>query len=59
MLRARMTGSFVVKEFKWDPADSTGRLQHARMAGHWDLKRDFGPLSATSASMLLRPVLVR
>jgi Flp pilus assembly protein TadG len=59
MLRARMTGSFILTEFKWQPADSSGTGQHARMAGHWDVKRDFGPLSATSASMLLRPVLVR
>ena len=59
MLRARMTGSFVLKEFKWEPTYSGDRGQHARMEGFWDLKRDFGPLSATSASMLLRPVLVR
>lgn len=59
MLRARMTGSFILTELKWEPADSSGTGQHARMAGHWDVKRDFGPLSATSASMLLRPVLVR
>jgi hypothetical protein len=59
MLRARMTGSFVLTEFRWEPDDSSGTGQHARMAGHWDLKRDFGPISGTSASMLLRPVLVR
>jgi hypothetical protein len=59
ILQAKMTGSFVLTEFKWEPADSSGRGQHARMAGHWDLKRDFGPISATSASMLLRPVLVQ
>jgi hypothetical protein len=59
LLRTKMTGSFVVTEFKWEPDDSTGRGQHGRMAGHWDVKRDFGPISATSASMLLRPVLVR
>jgi hypothetical protein len=59
MLPARMTGSFVVKEFKWEPTYSGARGQHARMEGYWDLKRDFGPISATSASMLLRPVLVR
>ena len=59
LLRAKMTGSFVVTAFKWEPDDSSGRGQHGRMAGHWDVKRDFGPISSTSASMLLRPMLVR
>jgi Flp pilus assembly protein TadG len=58
-VQAKMTGSFVMTEFKWDPSDSSGTGQHGRMAGHWNVTRAFGPLSLSSASTLLRPILVR
>lgn len=59
LLRARMTGSFLLREFKWEPDYAGNELQHARIEGYWDLQRDFGPISGTSASTLLRPVLVQ
>lgn len=59
LLDAKMTGSFVLTELKWEPADSSGTGQHGRMAGHWDINRAFGPISSTSSSTLVRPILVR
>jgi Flp pilus assembly protein TadG len=59
LLDAKMTGSFVLTELRWQPDDSSGRGQHARMAGYWDVDRAFGPVSTTASSTLVRPILVR
>jgi Flp pilus assembly protein TadG len=59
LLDAKMTGSFVFTEFKWEPTDSSGTGQHGRMAGRWDVSRAFGPVTSTASSTLVRPILVR
>lgn len=56
MLVTRATGSFVVDSLDWNNGNE---IFHARMHGYFDVQPAFGVVDETSASTLLRPVLVR
>jgi hypothetical protein len=57
VLRARLTGAFVLEEF-W-PVTETDPETRGALFGYFDVVRDFGVVDETSPSTLVRPVLVR
>ncbi|MGQ0715572.1 MAG: TadG family pilus assembly protein [Gemmatimonadaceae bacterium] len=56
LLHVKMLGSFVVTRI--DDPDSPATNTRAKLFGHFNVRRDFGGVSA-SATPLLRPMLVR
>ena len=57
LLRVRMNGSFIFKEF-W-PLDDPEVEARGALVGYFDVVRDFGVVDDTAPSTLVRPVLVQ